>query len=183
MPRPEFDLEEALAVVHELAGRPDVDIGLLIYPRLSVSREEFARLVRVLGNADDRRWPRGEVPMAMAAFHPDAKAELGDPARLVPFIRRSPDPTLQLVRLEVLNKLRGTEPSGTGFVDPELLARRGLSAIAGSVRTPLHERVAEDNLETVRRVGVGAIEAILADIRADRDRSYARIEAAEPPVS
>jgi len=173
MPAEGFDVEESLVAVADMANDPQVDIGLLIYPRLSVERHEFQRLVRDLGNADDTRWPRGEVPMAMAAFHPEAEADLEDSARLVPFIRRSPDPTIQLVRLEVLRRLRGTEPSGTGFVDPDLIARGGLPDLAA--RKPIHERVADENLETVERMGVAEVETILADIRADRARSYARL--------
>ncbi len=173
MPAPVFDLDEELAAVRRMAEDPDVDIGLLIHPRLEVTREEWGRLVRELGNADDARWPTGEVPLAMAAFHPDAAADLGDPARLVPFIRRSPDPTIQLVRLETLRRLRGREQAGTGYVDPAMLARGELPELI--TRVPLHERVASDNRDKVREVGVEHVEAVLADIRADRDRSYARV--------
>ena len=42
------------------------------------------------------------------------------------------------------------------------------------MRKPLHERVAEMNLENVCAHGVAAIEAVLADIREDRDVAYAR---------
>jgi hypothetical protein len=155
-----------------MATDSNVDIGLLIYPRITPSREEWGRLVRALGNADEARWPTGEVPMAMAAFHPDAEADTSDPARLVPFIRRSPDPTIQLVRLETLRRLRGTEQAGTGYVDPAMLARGEFPDIV--TRVPLHERVAADNRDKVREVGVARIEEVLADIRADRERSYAR---------
>ncbi|RLB46466.1 MAG: hypothetical protein DRJ42_27615 [Deltaproteobacteria bacterium] len=172
-PSPEFDVQQGLVVVEELASNPEVDIGLLIYPRLGVDRTAFERLVRDLGNADDAQRIRGTVPMAMAAFHPDAPADRGSPARLVPFIRRSPDPTIQLVRLSVLQKIRGTESAGTGFVDPKLIARGELPSFVD--RTPLHERVATANLGTVERLGVERIEEILRDIRRDRDESYAAL--------
>ncbi len=42
----------------------------------------------------------------MAAFHPDLRDAPGtDAASLVPFIRRTPDPTLQLVRTSLLDHL------------------------------------------------------------------------------
>jgi hypothetical protein len=172
MPSATFDVDEGLSAIAEMAADRDVDIGLLIYPRIEVTREEWGRAVRVLGNADEARWPTGQVPMAMAAFHPDAEADLTDPARLVPFIRRSPDPTIQLVRLETLRRLRGTEQAGTGYVDPAMLARGELPDLV--TRVPLHERVASDNRDKVREVGVEEVEEVLADIRADRERSYAR---------
>ncbi len=173
MPSPTFDVAEGLSAIAEMAADPDIDIGLLIYPRLEVSRAQWARAVRELGNADEARWPTGEVPMALAAFHPDAEADASDPARLVPFIRRSPDPTIQLVRLETLRKLRGTEQAGTGYVDPAMLAKGELPELV--TRVPLHERVAADNLDKVLDVGVERVEAVFADIRADRERSYARV--------
>jgi hypothetical protein len=84
----------------------------------------------------------------IAAFHPDYRAPDGplDAARLVPFIRRTPDPTLQLVRASLVDSLRGQVSADVGRA----------------------------NLATVSGRGPAELDALLADIRRDRDASYAR---------
>lgn len=161
------------ALVEELADDPTVHVGLVILPlspRDRVAHERFVADVR----ERHARAHGSSPPFAMAAFHPDAAPDLGSPARLVPFIRRSPDPTIQLVRLSVLEELRRPFERGTGYVDPADLAAVE-TLLAAPAKKPLHERIARSNLETVERVGVEAFEELLADIRRDRDESYAAI--------
>jgi hypothetical protein len=165
------DPTPALVAVEAHASAAHVAVGLIVFPRVTWSRDVFARFVarlRELHADAHRRSP----PMALAEFHPDAPADLGAAARLVPFLRRSPDPTIQCVRLSVLSALRRGE-EGTDYVDLSTTSLAEL--LARPVRKPLHERVAEMNLENVCAHGVAAIEAVLADIRADRDAAYARV--------
>jgi len=111
--------------------------------------------------------------MAMAAFHPDAAPDFEAPHRMVPFVRSAPDPTIQLVRCAVLDAVRRPADQGTGYVDPTQI---DLASLLASRPAPLlHERVAATNLETFRRVGIDRVEAVLADIRRDRARSYAAL--------
>ncbi|MBX3246367.1 MAG: DUF1415 family protein [Myxococcales bacterium] len=162
--------EAALVAIEAHAARAHVAVGLVVLPRLPVSARAMARFVARLRERHAAAHG-SSPPMALAEFHPDAAADLESPARLVPFLRRSPDPTIQCVRLSVLSELRRGE-EGTGFVD---LASTNLAELlARPVRKPLHERVAEVNLATVEERGVDAVEAVLADIRADRDAAYAR---------
>jgi hypothetical protein len=63
----------------------------------------------------------------------------------VPFIRRTPDPTLQLVRASLVDSLRGQVSSD----------------------------VARVNFDTVTARGLAKLDTLLADIRRDRDASYA----------
>lgn len=169
------DVQPAMDVVAELAGRPEVEILLVIFPLLELDRRRFEHFVAELREADAKRHELGSIPFVMAAFHPDAEAELSDPERLIPFLRRSPDPTIQLVRRSVLERVRRRAPEGTGFVDLRQLDPRELAA---EEPLGLRERIARDNLETVQRMGVARVEELLADIRRDRDRSYARLVAA-----
>lgn len=170
---PVFDVRTAVAATREMGADPQVAIGLLIFPRLTVDRAAFERLVSRTREAYDRSVPRAEVEMALAAFHPAAEPDLDSPDRLVPFLRRTPDPTIQLVRRSALAAVRRNHGHGTGFVDPKML---DLSALLSSdAGPPLHERVAQANLRTVREAGPDRIEAILEDIRRDRDASYARL--------
>jgi hypothetical protein len=167
---PAADVAHALGVVKELSDDESVEVGLMIYPRVRMGRLEWERFVRHVRDADAAARRGAQIAMAMAAFHPDAPADLTDAARLVPFTRRSPDPTIQLVRKSVLDRVRHADHSGTGFVDPSMLAPEALAAAA---RPPLHEMVHEANLATIRELGVERLERIFAAIREDRDRAYA----------
>lgn len=170
---PVFDLRHAVEAARAMGSDAQVEIGLLIFPRLSIDRAAFERAVAQVREAYDASVGQAEVEMALAAFHPEAEPDTRSPDRLVPFLRRTPDPTIQLVRRSVLAAVRRNHGHGTGFVDPSMLNLTTL--LEEPARLPLHEQVARTNLETVRAMGVGEVEAILADIRRDRDASYARI--------
>ncbi len=171
-------IEEALAAAEVVAADGRLEIGLLIFPRMRLERRAFERFVARVREADATRSAPRPVPLAMAAFHPDAAADLAAPARLTPFLRRTPDPTIQLVRQSTLDSVRKHEQSGTAFLDPASLADMSfeeLEELGQPAAVPLHERVAKANLEAVKARGVAEIEAILTDIRADRDRAYAAL--------
>lgn len=169
---PVIDVRGTVAAVQEIERDTDVEIGLLIHPRLRIDRVGFERFV---GRVRESYGEGGaNVEMALAAFHPEADPDLAGPERLIPFLRRTPDPTIQLVRRSVLASVRRAHGHGTGFVDARHLDFTSL--FAGDPKVPLHERVAQQNLETVQALGVDRLAAILDDIRRDRDESYARIE-------
>ena len=137
----EPELGAVVAFVDELVATPDAAIGLAIFPRVACTVgawEKFAESVR-----------RARNVFVAAAFHPDYGAPDGllDAARLVPFIRRTPDPTLQLVRASLVDSLPGQVSSEVGRANFAAVTRRGLTAL----------------------------DALLADIRRDRDASYARV--------
>ena len=113
-------------------------------------------------------WLAAEVrPAAHAfyivAFHPDLPEDLADPHRAVGFIRRSPDPTLQLVRSAVLDRVRGEHTGGSVFVDTSKLTAAELLAL--DTPEPLSDKIAKANLETVRREGPVVLRALLARLR------------------
>lgn len=168
------DLDATLALIEELDQRPEIEIILAIYPRLALAQKAFEGFVRHVRERDGERHPLGEIPFAMAAFHPDSPAVLADPERLIPFLRRTPDPTIQLVRRSVLERVRGRRSQGTAFVDVSQLDLAALDA-ALSAPEDLRVVIARTNLETVQSKGVEAVEALLADIRQDRDRAYAEL--------
>jgi hypothetical protein len=120
----------------------------------------------------------GAAVIAIEGFHPEAAADTASPERLTPFVRRTPDLTLQLTRLAALDKVRRGTPQGTAFFDP---SRMDLSSfIEDDEKRPLHERIAEMNLETVQRLGVEGVRRRMDDILRDRDEAYARIDASLP---
>jgi len=171
-----------LGRVGELLGALEADagveIGLLVMPELELGRiawQHFAARVR------ERYRPETSLrAFAIADFHPHAAPRLDSPEQLVAFIRSSPDPSLQLVRRSAIEAVRlGSEP-GTRFVDAAALAQGGLAALSASPPS-LSERVARANLRTVQELGVAQVQALLEDIAADRDRSYARLGLPPPP--
>jgi hypothetical protein len=132
--------------------------------------------VRRLRAHDEERYPVGEVPLAMAAFHPDAEPDLEDAERLVPYLRRSPYPTIQMVRRTALDRVRGGADEGTAYLDLSLVASLDVHQPASP---PLRERIARANLATVKRVGKDTVEAALRDILRDRDETEARLAGAK----
>ena len=166
------NLDETEAMVDEVAANPEVEVGLLIFPALAskdlshVERRSFERFVAKLR---ERHAKGKRAVMAMAAFHPEGPLDATSPQRLVSFIRRSPDPTIQLIRLSVLNSIRKPEDQGTGYLDPAKLASFDFTKPR---KKPLHARVAQSNHDSLVSVGFERAEAILADIAQDRLRSY-----------
>lgn len=166
------DVEPPIRAIEELARIPRVEIGLLLFPTARVERLEFERFVSRLVAEDARRRELGTAPFAMAAFHPEAEADLSDPERLISFLRRTPDPTIQLIRVEALDRVRGGFSDGTAFVDINFLATLDQSR---EDTLPLRERIARANHKTVERLGVAEFERRLSAIRRDRDAAYASL--------
>jgi hypothetical protein len=148
-----------------------IDVALFIYPRIGLKRLEFEHFARRLRALDAERHAPARIEFAIAAFHPDAEAVLANPDRLVPFLRRTPDPTLQLVRDTALSRVRG-DLHGTSYFGPEVLLANGAP---GPPEPDIRERIARTNHETVMRLGAPALEAVFQDILRDRDETRARL--------
>jgi hypothetical protein len=173
------DFRESLAHVADLSkGSPETEIALLIYPLLDLDRLAFEDFVRRLRNAEEERArseQAGQSEFAMAAFHPGARPDLSHPDRLVPYIRRSPDPTVQLVRSSVISSIKGLD-QGTLFLDLSTLSAAGIQALREARQPkPVRERIAEDNFAKVLEVGPNAIDPVLEDIFLDREAAHARL--------
>ena len=142
---PEPDVAAVATFVAEIATRPACAVGLAIFPCAAASVgawEHFAEAVR-----------RASGQFLVAAFHPDYRA--GGPAptnaaELVSLIRRTPDPTLQLIRAALVDDL----------------ARDGRDLSAD---------IARDNFATVAARDPATLAALLDDLRRDRDRAYGRL--------
>jgi hypothetical protein len=147
--------EAVLPILDELAAQRQVAIGLLIFPRLTLAAPAFDAFAERVRRADHARRPDAALsPPApeflIAAFHPDAAESFATPPQLVSFVRRTPDPTLQFVRTSVLRRATG---EGSRVSDD----------------------VTRRNFETVQARGAQALDAVLRDLRRDRDESYARL--------
>jgi hypothetical protein len=165
-------LRDSLRVIDEFSARPELEIGLILFAGLRLPRRQFEERVAAVVEADRSRHTLTSPAFALAAFHPQAEAVTSHAERLVPFIRRSPDPTIQLVRVSALERVRQGTSEGTSFFDPFTI---DVAKPPPKRQQPLRERVASANLKTIQRLGVAQAEAILHDIFVDRDASYRRI--------
>jgi hypothetical protein len=143
-----------------LLARPQTRVAMVIAPetahtpaQLRVQRDRVAASVPASG---------------VAHFHPAAELDLGTPARLVPFLRRSPDPLLQLVPLALLDSVRGARPTADRILQAQMLG-----GTAAPPRGDVADRIAAANHATVT-AHTQRIIATLDDIAADRAASYAR---------
>jgi hypothetical protein len=153
-------LDQWVAEAERLLALPGARVAMAIAPELSISREAFSAL---------RDRVASRIPSAgVAEFHPAAALDLSSPARLVPFVRRSPDPLLQLVPLAVLQAVRAPPPEA-GLTQQAAM----LGGHAAPPRRELAERIAATNHATVARTHA-AISAALDAIAADRRTAYAR---------
>jgi hypothetical protein len=133
-----------LAFADELGADLDAAIGLVIFPRADMGAPAFDAFAEAVRRADRAR---GAPAFLVAAFHPAAAVDFATAPQLVSFVRRTPDPTLQLVRASLLARL------GPGASDD----------------------VGRQNFAAVTARGPAALDALLRDIRRDRDDSYARL--------
>jgi len=166
------DFDESLRHLSELhQALPPTDIALFIYPLLDLDRlgfEDYARGLRQRAETG----PEKLDAFAMAAFHPLADADLSHPDRLVPYVRRSPDPMLQLVRNSALSGIKGLT-QGTAFLDVSELSADTFKALQTPPPKAVRERIADQNLATVRDVGPAAVGAVLSDIARAREAAHA----------
>ena len=119
-----------------------MEVGFIILPLLSQRPQEFEMLVRAAREKTEARHGSSATPFYCVAFHPAFAEDLADEHRAVRFLRRSPDPTVQLVRASVLEKVRTS--------------------------AAVSDRIAAANLKTLQGEGVAAMRALLGAIRADR---------------
>lgn len=153
-------LDGWVAAAGELLARPSMRVAMVIAPELGASPVEL----RAIRDAVAARVPNAGV----AEFHPEAVLDLASPARLVPFVRRSPDPLLQLVPLELLASVRGAPPAVGRTEQAQILG-----GLAQPPRGDVADRIAATNHARVARERA-AFEAVLDDIATDRRRSYVR---------
>src|SRR5262245_1157274 len=147
-----------------LLAAPATRVAMVVAPEAPMSRPALAAL---------RDEMAARIPSAgVAEFHPDAALDLATPARLVPFLRRSPDPMLQLVPLELLDRVR-TYPAVVDLTEQAHMLRD----LAAPSRGDVADAIADANHARVT-AHAQQIAATLDDIAADRRRSYARVRIA-----
>jgi hypothetical protein len=161
---PQDDAMAAIREVEALAAE-SVEVALLIFPLAEAGNLAAARAFEAFGASIRETMFAAHFsgpPFYLVAFHPDLPRDLFDAHRAVQFIRRSPDPTLQLVRASVLQEVRGNN-SGERYLDPAKLTLEELLAVTSPVSTS--DRIAEANLESLLREGPDRLQLLLASFR------------------
>ena len=155
----------------ELLSPDSIDVGLILLPALvpALARgldgaHAFERLVSAARERTEARHGGGDTPFYCVPFHPGFAEDLRNEHRAVRFIRRSPDPTVQLVRASVLRVVRDTVPGRPHFIDVSKLNAAELLAI--TVPFSVSDRIARANLHTLHREGHDRPRELLRDIRA-----------------
>lgn len=157
------DADDAGAALDAFLGDASAAIGLVVMPRFAGDARALRRLRDELLAGERTR------VLALADFHPDAARDDSAPERLVPWLRRSPDPMLQAVRHETLASLRRQATT--------LEPAAQVAAVVGRAPPPRADpaaAVAATNLALVRARG-DAVAAALDDIARDREVTYARL--------
>lgn len=166
-------LDDAIARIEDLAPE-SVEVALILLPALDralvdglAGAQNFEQLVATARARMQARRPGGDTPFYCVAFHPNFAEDLTDAHRAVRFLRRSPDPTVQLVRASVLREVRGANPGGANYVNVTGMSAAELLAVAAPMS--IGDRIAAANLRTIEEMGRDHMRRILADLRDSRE--------------
>jgi hypothetical protein len=144
----EYVLPALLRAAAEVETLPEkqCEVALLVVPGFTDGAAAFLDLC-----AEVRRPLRH---FHCVAFHPELKADFATENRAVQFLRRAPDPTLQLVRIATLERVRGERTGGTVYA---------ASTAAKDLHLPpsLSEEIARANLATILEQGPATLERLL----------------------
>lgn len=184
-PSPEHAAQTLRAVVAE---HPDAEIVLLTFLHADPSPlweraralDEFVKQVRTAYDAADG------PTFFMVGFHPrSGEPEPGEeaprltPDSLVPQLRRTPDPVIQCVRAEVLDRVRRQAQQAAharALEEARLKYPQLVKILERSIQpdSTLSADIARKNYEGVALgEGRARLEALLADIQRERDEAYA----------
>jgi hypothetical protein len=141
----------------------------VIFPLIEVLPEDFSRFVNDVSEYLNARFER--PVFASAALHPELAYRTDTPNALIPLFRRTPDPTLQWVRLSTLDGIYEGRRGGTAFVDLSQL-RAFLAEPAGR---DLYQQIAETNRATAERLGLGAVREMLGGMRDEVLAGYRKV--------
>jgi hypothetical protein len=150
-----------IAAAERLLARPATRVAMVVAPELAAAPAELRGLRDAVAAA---------VPTAgIAEFHPDAALDSQTPARLIPFLRRAPDPLLQLVPLALLDAVRARPPAADLAHQAQILGGH-----APLPRGDVADRIAATNHARVTR-DAATLSALFDELAADRRRGYAQV--------
>lgn len=127
------------------ARTSQVDIGLLLFPRAPFTWAAFDAFAERVRRAHSK-----PATYLVAAFHPAGPDRIENPHQAVSALRRAPDPMLQFVRAELIDRLKTSQPEASADVGAR-------------------------NFQTMQSGALARLNAALDDIRADREVTYAQL--------
>ncbi len=156
--------QQALAAGAQLIALPATKLAIVVVVDPQCDRIALREL---------RTKASAAIPSAgVADFHPDADADFATPARLVAFLRRAPDPFLQLVPFAILDAVRGGVQTVDRAAQLALLATKPTGCPMALPREDIGDVIAARNHARLAPDRGVEMLAILEDIEADRERSY-----------
>ena len=178
LPQADLAAEPTLDLISRLESRASPPpIVIAIFPRLVVTPRAFDELGSRIKAADQARHG-GKPTYVSATFHPDYRLDTRSASAMVPFFRRSPDPSLQIVHFGTVEKARGPQ-HGTFLFD---YSAGGWAELGRRLATlSVVDRIAADNKALVDQLGLAAFEGAYRDIMADRARAYRRFDLGPDP--
>lgn len=161
------------------ARDPSKVVIQVIVPMIEVPAAAWSRFCHDVTAVGNERLGHGEDVFAVAPLHPELSYSDANPFALIPLFRRTPDPTIQWVRLDALEQLYDGRSGDTVYADLDDLD----GFLARPRRSPLFDRIAETNMRMARRLGIREVERTLRELwRAAQDR-YAQVLLSDtPPV-
>lgn len=169
-----LDVTPWLDLMEALAADPTKVVAQLIFPAIEVPPDAWSRFCHELTTAGNERMRvgvgKGAEVFAVAPLHPELGYSTKNAYTLIPLLRRTPDPTVQWVRLDALEKLYEGRSAKTVFVDVAELE----AFLAAPQKKPLFDRIAETNQQMAERLGVAEVERTLRELSRWAQARYAR---------
>ncbi len=173
------DMAPLVDLMVKVAGDANLVVAQVIFPLIEVSAKAWTRFcheLTELGNkrllqASEASTTPGKEVFAVAPLHPDLPYKTTNPFVLIPLFRRSPDPTIQWVRLDGLEAIYEGRTGDTTFVD----TRDIVMFMAKKHRPPLFERIAKTNMQMANHLGIDRVERALAEISRTAHKRYTNI--------
>lgn len=151
-------IDDFVDAIDRSFAAPTIRVAMIVAPELTID----LRALHTLRNRVAEQRPA----YGIAEFHPAGAIDLATPARLVPWLRRSPDPLLQCVPLTLLETVRAKS-------QPDRMLQAQIIQGLAKVPRDVEAQIAEANHATTT-AHRAQIEAVLDDITRDRDAAYAR---------
>lgn len=163
-------VEPLLSLMLEVAADPEQVVVQVVLPLIEVGPQTWSKFCQGLTAMGNARCDGGAV-LACAPLHPELPFNLKSAATMIPLLRRSPDPTIQWVRLDGLESIYEGRSKKTAYVAPG-----DIMAYLKEPQPPsLYDRIANSNLSMAKRLRFEHVEELLAEYADDGKRSYAKV--------
>lgn len=165
-------VEPILDLWSEIMDDRQQEVIQVIFPVAVVEPLRWVRFANQICELARGRFDRPPA-YAAAAFHPRMRFREDTPSGLIPLYRRTPDPTIQWVRHDVLAEIKKGDSKIDHYIPPEKLQ----DYIDGKIpiRKSVTERISEAGFKTAHHHGIQRLVEQLEQIYAERCASYARI--------